>query len=415
MSAISSTLRRFATPRTAARGTQGPSPRLVAHCADELDRVPAAMWDGLAGSGCAPLAHAYLRAWEHSELAGLRSRPVLAYTPDGALVGACPGYFYDLDIPTVRNPQAGGGVRAIRRVWPRFLIARTYELGSPTPLTNPFMVSDRKLRPLAVRTMITAALEEAERSGAEFTLVQNFTSRETPGGEELARLGFAGVPAPATAVVNLPYDSFEEYLASMRAQYRRRAQQALKRSSELTVEHLDDFSAVAGELARLWRLVYERATEIKREVLTVDYFRLLARVEGSSVLLTRRPDGSIAAFALLLDDQPWLSFLQCGFEHPAGRREGAYFRLLYEIVRFGIERGYEQVDLGITTLEPKLDVGGIPVPLFAWVRHRNPVIQRVLQTVADRVMNPASVAPRHVFKEPPAGAAELVARRGLPT
>jgi predicted N-acyltransferase len=392
----------------------GPSRAIVARCVEELAAVSQEEWDRLAGTGSVPLTHGYLRAWEHCDLRGLRSRPVMAFAPNSrAAIGACPGYFYDLDLPTARSPQTGAAVGAIRRVWPRFLFARTYELGSPTPLTNPFLVANRDDRPDVVKALIAAALEEALRCGTEFTLVQNFTSRDTPGGEQLARLGFAGIPIPPTCVVDLPFNSFEDYLASMRAQYRRRARQALKRTSEFTVEHLEDFTELSAELARLWREIYDRATEVKREVLTPAYFRSVSTLPQTSVLLLRRGDRSIAAFALLLDDHPWLSFLQCGFEQQAGRGEGAYFRLLYEIVRFAIEHGYEQVELGMTTLTPKLDVGAVPVPLFAWVKHRNPVLQRVLRGLANGPLRPDEIEPRRVFKEPPVTAAELTSRRDL--
>jgi predicted N-acyltransferase len=367
----------------------------------------------LLDSGSGTLTHGYLCAWEKVELAGLRSRPVLAF-PEGSSspVAACPGYFYDLDLPTVRNPQGNVLIDWVRRVYPGFLIARTYELGSPTPLSNPFLVADPQLRPVAVRELIEAGLQEAEEGDAVFTLVQNFTSQDTPAGRVLAELGFAGVPILPTAVISLPYSSFEDYLGSMRAQYRRRAKQALKRSQQLSVEHLHDFAAEASELARLWRAIYDRATEVRRELLTPEFFRAMANVEQASVLLMRRQDGSIASFALLLDDGPWLSFLQCGFEETS-RKEGAYFRLLYEIVRYGIENAYAQIDLGITTLAPKLDVGAVPVPLYAWLKHRNPLIQRVLMALAQGPLRPEGIGTRSVFKEQPISAAEIVASREL--
>lgn len=391
-----------------------PGQPLAARAVDGLGAVSAEEWDGLVGAGSGPLTHGYLTAWEHAELAGLCSCPVVASAPDsGKLLAACPGYMYDLDMVGVRVPAAASMMSAVRRLLPGLLVARTYELGSPTPLTNPFLVCDPDLRGAAVRALIAAALDHAEDSAAEFLLVQNFTSRNGPAGEQLADLGFGGVPMPYTAVVDLPYRSFEEYLNAMRAQYRRRARQVLKRSDELSVEHREQFGELAGELAALWRLVYERACEVKREILTPAYFRATSELEASSVLLTRRPDGSIASFALLLGDRPWLAFLQCGFDAEAGRTEGAYFRLLYEIVRLAIEQGFEQVELGMTTLEPKLDVGAIPVPLFAWVKHRNPLLRRVVRAMADGPMSPDEVEPRKVFKDAPPTAAELVSRRGL--
>ena len=389
-------------------------PELRSRCAGELSSVPRAEWDALITPGSVPLRHAYLQAWEHSELRGLCSRPVLSYAAGSeAPVAACPGYFYDLDVPTVRLPQTAAAVNVIRRVLPGFLYARTYELGSPTPLTNPFLVARPELRPLAVPTLIDAGVGEGEAGDADLILVQNFTSRSGPAAEELGARGFAGVAIPPTAVVNLPFASFDEYLGAMRAQYRRRAQQTLKRSRSLTVEHLMDFRGEAEELARLWRAIYERAREVKREVLTPAFFHAVAELPEASVLLMRRDDGTIASFGLLLDDSPWLSFLQCGFEADAGRREGAYFRLLLEIIRYAIERGYEQVDLGLTTLEPKLDVGAVPVPLFAWLRHRNALFQRVILALADGPLSPPLTEARRVFKEAPPAASELVERRRL--
>ena len=392
------------------------APSLVARPAARLSAVPPEAWNSLLPPGSAALSHGYLAAWEHADLAGLRSRPVLAYRPPSEkLVAACPGYFYKLDLVGVRLPAAAGFLEIVRKVWPGFLAPLTYELGSPTPLTRPFLVTEDALRPRAVKEMITAALEEAQGGGAEFLLVQNFTSLDGPAADELRRLGFAGVPIMPTAVVDLPFSSYEEYLGAMRAQYRRRARQTMKHSADLTVEHVTEFAGMADELARLWRLIFDRARELRREILTPEYFRAIAPLEEASVLLTRRPDGSIASFALLLADQPWLSFLQCGFDEAAGRSEGAYFRLLYEIVRLGIEGGYRQVELGITTLAPKLDVGAVPIPLFAWVKHRQPVVQAMLRAWANGPMRPRQLEPRRVFKEPPRSAAELVAERGLPS
>lgn len=388
---------------------------LTARTVDGLRTIDVRDWDGLGPAGSGPLSHGYLTAWEESELTGLRSCPVLAYDQNtGQPVAASPGYFYRLDLVGVRFPAAAGLMNQVRRLWPGCLCALTYELGSPTPLTNPFFTADPSVRPQAVKELISAAIEEGDRSRAQFLLVQNFTSLRGPAADELHRLGFASVPMLPTAVVDLSFDSFEDYLTAMRAQYRRRARQAIKRSAGLSIEHLTNFADLADELARLWRMIFDRATELKREILTPDYFRAVSRLEGSSVLLARRRDGTIAAFALLLAEPPWLAFLQCGFDEASARSEGAYFRLLYELVRLGIEGGFQQLELGVTTLEPKLDIGGVPVPLFAWVRHRNPVVQRLLRAFANGPMQPDEVAPRRVFKDPPPSAEELVARRGLP-
>jgi hypothetical protein len=137
---------------------------------------------------------------------------------------------------------------------------------------------------------------------------------------------------------------------------------------------------------------------VKREVLREPFFRGVAEQDDSSVLLLRREDGSIASYALLADDRPWLHFLYTGFEERAVE-EAAYFRLLYELVRHGIEQGFDSINLGLTTLPPKLDVGGVPVHLYAWLKHRQPLLHEVFTRAGAGPFAPSRVEPRNVFKD----------------
>lgn len=358
-------------------------------------------WNRLCAPGQGPLRHDYVCAWEKATLPGLVSRPLLMHDDDGVLVAAAPGYFYELDMGSVQSNVVSELLQKVRKVLPRLLVSTVYEIGSPTPLVPPFLL-DPSLPPRrGITELVRAGLDEAGAGDAEIVIVQSF-ERARPGAIEtdvLTGLGFASVPIPYTVAVDLPFADFDEYLGAMRAQYRRRARKALRASSHLHVEHRREFADEVPELARLWGLVYERADELKREILGEAYFAAAAELDYVSVLALRRPDGSLASYALLLDDRPRLHFLYTGFEESAGREEAAYFRLLYEIVRYGIENGYASVNLGLTTLEPKLDVGGVPQPLYGWIRHRNPLLQRAFARLAQGPFAPDAVGPRRVFRD----------------
>jgi predicted N-acyltransferase len=371
-----------------------------AETADGIESIDAESWDAIAAPGQGPLLHGYVSAWSRAELPGLTPRPLVARDPeDGRVVAASPAYFYDLDLAVTHSPFLAGTLGVLRRAVPRLMIARAFEIGSSTPLVPPFLRSDRIAVEDAAGELLAEGLREASRGGASMVIVQNF---ETPAGAASAALrshGFSPVPIPPTVIVELPFASFDEYLAAMRSQYRRRARKVLRGSEHLHVESIRDFGDLAPKLARLWRLVYDRADEVKRELLPEAYFRAVAALPQSSVLALRREDGSIASYALLLDDPPWLHFLFTGFEERAGREEGAYFRLIYEIVRHGIERDFGTVNLGITTVEPKLDAGGVPVPLYAWLRHRRPRLQELFARLGRGPFGPAPVQRRNVFKD----------------
>ena len=365
-----------------------------------MPAVDAALWNRLCAPGQGPLRHDYVCAWEKAKLPGLRPRPLLAFADEGAPVAAAPGYFYELDMGGVQSNLVADVLQKVRKVLPRLLVSKVFELGSPTPLVPPFMLDASVPRRDGIRTLVEAGVQEAEEGDAEMVIVQSFERAEpgAPVTDVLRELGFASVPIPQTVVVDLPYADFDEYLSAMRSQYRRRARKTLEASSHLRVEHLPRFGGEVPELARLWRLVYERADELKREILGHAYFAAAAELDYVSVLALRRDDGSLASYALLLDDRPRLHFLYTGFEERAGREEAAYFRLLYEIVRYAIEHEYASVNLGLTTLEPKMDVGGVPVPLYGWIRHRNPLLQRAFTRLALGPFAPDPVEPRRVFK-----------------
>ncbi len=379
-----------------------------------LGAVAPDAWDRLVGPGRGPFRHAFLAACEPVALDGFALEPLVVRAPDGPGDGAGPGdgeapvaahapaYLYDLDLGLFARGLGARLISLLRRLRPRALRRRVLEVGCPVALGDPFSVARGADEAAAVGALVDLAGDAARRGAADLVVVRDLEPDGGAAAKALASRGFEAVPLPPSFVLDLDggFDSFEGYLAALRSDYRRRARLRLERAAGLAVERLagPGFGPIAGELARLWRCVYERADEYRREVLPEAFFRGIARLPAAGVLVLRRPDRSIAAFALLLDDRPWLRFLYSGCEAEAARREGAYFRLLYEIVRTGIEGGYRRVELGITTAEPKLDLGARPVPLEAWIRHRSPFSQALIGRALRSVLAPRPVAPRRAFR-----------------
>jgi hypothetical protein len=355
-------------------------------------------WDSLVSAGQAPLRHAFTLAWQQVDLPNLHCFPLIV-REDGRAAAAAHAYTYDLDIAGAHSRFATVGMALTRRVWPRALISRVFEIGSPTPIVNPFLAAPTATAG-AFEVLVDAALECAHESRADMTIVQNFEAANLRSAitRTLTDRGFDAVPIPPTVILPLPYASFDDYLDAMRAQYRRRAKKVFEKSAHLEVEYLKTFADAAPTLAAMWRLVYERAPDLKREVINESFFRAVSDVEQARILALRRPDGSLASFALLVEDAPWLHFLYTGFDRDAGEQEGAYFRLLYELARYAIDGGFATVNLGMTTLAPKLDVGGVPLPLNAWIRHRRRRLQPFYTRLARGPLAPEIVPARNVFK-----------------
>ncbi|HZE05649.1 MAG TPA: GNAT family N-acetyltransferase, partial [Solirubrobacteraceae bacterium] len=378
-----------------------PTPQRSVQALDGMEAVGREQWDRLVVPGQGPLSHGFLSAWERVTLQGLRPRPLMAFDGDGeAPVAAAPACFYDLDPTCLKRGAPPLPVRALRRLREEMLFVRVYELGAPAALAAPLLHEPGMTPSDAARLLLPEAMAEARRGGAHVIVVQDFPAAGGGFDDVLEEAGFVPVPVLPTVLLDLPFASFEDYLARMRSPYRRRAHRVLDQSRELRVEHHHVFAPLAPELARLARAVFDRAGEIRREILSEEYFRRASAAPDLSLLVLRRADDSIACFALLLDDRPCLHFLNCGFELDLSRGDGAYFRLLYELVRTGIENRYERLNLGITTLPPKLDIGGVPVPLVAWIRYHRSTVQALCATAARRFLHQEVESPRRVFKAP---------------
>jgi predicted N-acyltransferase len=369
-----------------------------AHGVAGLQELEPEEWDELVPPGRGALRRAQLLAWEQCDLACLRSRPFVVRGASGELLAAAPGYLYDLDAVAVQESWVARLLQTARLVRPRLLTMHVLELGCAIPDTPPFLHGPHVDTVAAAERLLDGALREAEAEDVDMVIVQDFPD-DGPWRHAFLERGFSRIPMHPTIVVDVRWDSFDEYLAAMRANYRRRARTVLKRSAHLTPELVEDFAPLAAELACLWRHVFDRATEYRRELLPPAYFAAAADDEAARVLLLRRDDGSIASFAVLYDDAPVLHFFSCGFEEEAGQAEGAYFRLLYEIVRVGIEEGYERINLGMTTAEPKYDVGGRPVAVASWMRHRSRLLHRSFAALGAGPFAPEAPEPRRVFKD----------------
>jgi hypothetical protein len=109
-------------------------------------------------------------------------------------------------------------------------------------------------------------------------------------------------------------------------------------------------------------------------------------------------DGELIGFLLLLASGEALIPDYCGLDYEWSLRSGAYFNMFYEAVRIGIERGFREMDFGITTLAPKLDLGCEVEPLSMYMRNRGR-LGGLLPRLFDGMTPSTEMVKRHVFKD----------------
>jgi len=365
-----------------------------------IEAVDPVEWDGIVGEDGVIRSHAFLRAVERSSLNDCRFWYLLARDAEGRLLGHCSVFRISLFLDLFATGPMARLTSAIRRVMPGFMRLQMLECGTPVALGHLFSFA-----PGADRPSLTAAFAEridrlARDERLHRRVIRDFTPTEMPAFDAFAKRGYKTVPNLPDCVLDNRWPSFDDYLKSMRSEYRykvRRRMQSAARAG-IRCEVRTSFADLAPRLEALWTATYQRSREYQREILTARWFEEMdALGDRSRVVLLLKGD-LVVAFAFVLVDDRTLRFLYTGLDYEHNREDSLFFNLLYHVVRTGIELRRPHIELGITTYPPKMDVGGRRSTLLMYMKHsRVPIV-----TTLFRLMTPAHPeGGRHVFREDP--------------
>ncbi len=367
-----------------------------------IAEVDPSAWNAIVPPGRLICRHEYFSAVEASQLNDCRYFYPVILDDNGQIVAHACLYYISTELDSFAQGVAKRIIQGIRKVWPSFLMLRSIECGSPIALGN--TISFRA--GCDQETILGLLVDEAERiaraEGVSVLLFRDFYGEELRRFDCLQRCDFGIVPNLPTTHLAIQWDSFDQYLGSMRRKYRRRIQKDVQAFSrpEVTVEIVSDFEPYSEALVTLWRNVYDRAKEYKREVLTAELFRNLSRhLRGEAAVLLVKVSGKPVAFALLLYNDNELIPLFCGLDYEYNEQYRLYMNLMNLEVRHAIEKRMKGLDLGFTTLYPKQEMGAEVLDLYMYMKHLNPVLNYFVPS-AFRLMTPKTEkAVLRVFKK----------------
>ncbi|MBT7067392.1 MAG: GNAT family N-acetyltransferase [Verrucomicrobia bacterium] len=361
---------------------------------DSVSDIDSTTWNAIVGRNRLICRHEYLKAVESSQINDCRYFYPVIYDGDQIVAHTCL-YFISTELDLFAKGVGKLLVNAVRHLWPSFMILRSIECGTPVALGS--TISFREgVDQHAVLNMIVQATETVAREqGVRVLLFRDFHDNELELFDSLTSKGYTRLHNLPCARMRVEWDSFEAYLNAMRSQYRCKllAQQKRFRESGATIQILSHFSSMSGDLARLWHNVYERATDYRREVLLPDFFENIDRgLADRSELIVAIRDNEPQGFLMLLHDDETLIPLFIGLDYSSSRNIGTYFNLFYEAIRIAIDTEKRDIDLGITTLEPKVDLGAIAIPLHMYMKHLTPTLNMIVPRMF-AMATPAAIMP----------------------
>jgi hypothetical protein len=331
----------------------------------------------------------YYRACELRAVPGVALAAVEVRDANG-LVAAAPLFQLSYRLDTPLQGRLRSLAEAISRRLPSLTEWRLLGVGSP--------YADRchiALRPELTQTQQDAALAaliraveaEGELRRAALTVYKDLSGTEFARLERvLGRARYNSIRSLPVASLDLDgFANVDGYLASLSSATRKDIRRKLKSAGGVRVERRTNIDDLADKIDALYEETRRNSSVDYGdfEALPPDYFRSVARCAGEKAQFMLYWVGDeLAAFNLLLLGRDTVIDKFLGMRYPLARENNLYVVSWMENVRFCLETGRRRLQSGQTAYSSKLRFGSRLTASSIFVRHRNPVINRLIRLAA---------------------------------
>ena len=177
-----------------------------------------------------------------------------------------------------------------------------------------------------------------------------------------------------TIVFENQFADWNEYLSSLRSNYRRRLKLINQQNENLYFEK-KSCKEFTEEMHIHYLEVYNRSKG-KLEKLTFEFFRNLPE---EFILTVCYINNEVSGWNIALKDNNIYYFFLGGINYKKNKTHQTYFRLLTQLVRDGIENKAAIIELGQTAETAKMRMGGKPEMLYMEAHHSSKFVNYFLK------------------------------------
>ncbi len=232
------------------------------------------------------------------------------------------------------------------------------------------------------------------------TLVKDFYTAAKSPSHELTEYNYHDFLVEPNMIVDIEWKTFDEYINAMSKKYRHRAKSIVKKgeSIERKLFSSEDIKKNAEQIQVLYDNVLLKA-KFRLASLSANYFAEMKNELGDGfTFLAYYKNEKLVGFktSFKLKDSIEAHFI--GLDYTVNKDLDIYQNILYDYVKEAIENNVKQLFLGRTASEIKTTVGAQAHQLTCYVRHRNPLSNRIIKPFID-YLKPIEWIPRNPFKE----------------
>jgi hypothetical protein len=254
-------------------------------------------------------------------------------------------------------------------------------IGLPVSVSSPGIIGNREDQYLLIREILT--LEKGLIVGVNVDSSFQIS--------DLLIMNFL-----PSVVLSHDFSSWDEYMAELRSDYRRRMRRILKMFQNHDIQAYElNCSEMTEEMYQLYLDIHNKTKE-KIEKLSYEYFKNLPG--GKFRLKVYKYRQEILAWHIYVADKETFIFFFGGLNYDLNKQFHSYFNNLAEIVREAISKNYKQIDLGQTAEIAKLKLGGRLSGKKMFGYHKSIVVRKMLG-LASKIIEYKLIVPEfRVFK-----------------
>ena len=198
------------------------------------------------------------------------------------------------------------------------------------------------------------------------------------------------------------WHSFEHYLEALSSKYRIRAKRAFKKLQGIEKKEFNEERIIANKLKinALYRNIADKSS-FNLVDLNEDYFIEMKRQLGDKFRFFGyyTEGGELVGFFTTIQNGDVLEAHFLGYDESLNHSHQIYLNFLFEIIKNGIENKSKSIVFARTAHEIKSSVGAEAHDMYLYMKHENPIINRLLLYFLKILSPREDWQPRQPFKE----------------
>jgi len=206
----------------------------------------------------------------------------------------------------------------------------------------------------------------------------------------LGGVRYRGLP---NCMMDIKWNTLEEYLNSMRRRYRKNIKETIKKGEKLTKRVLTNNNEFTQEMYDLYKQLMDRADYVL-EILNLDFFR-----NSFAKTIVLEEDNKPKAFVQAIECGDKLIGEFCGFDYKDRDKYDLYKNIILAFIEYAIVNGFKTIDIGQSAESVKLKFGAYLQPKYSWIFwNGNKVCNMILKFILLRKKEDRQEYNYHVFK-----------------